>query len=284
MPPVPHLTVQKNLIYGAERRGKRLSHSELSSVVDMLEIAPLLSRRPHSLSGGERQRVAIGRALLCDPAVLLMDEPLAALDGSRKAEVLPYIRRLQSEIRTPLIYVSHALEEIAEIADQVALMDGGRVVALDPLERLSARLELHPLTGRYEAGAFVTGTVQPDSAGPGMVAIALDEAGQIILSHPPLPAGQRVRIRIKARDVSLSTQTPEGLSIQNRFHGKIVDFKPDEDGPMVEVLVDVGQLIWVRVTKHAWDQLDLRPGMPIWTLIKSVAIDRVALDRPRNRS
>ncbi len=276
----PHMTVRSNLNYGRKRNGD--GSVGFDQAVQLLGLDHLLDRKPFALSGGERQRVAIGRALLSNPSLLLMDEPLASLDSHRKNEILPFIARLKDEVGTPILYVSHAMEEIAQLADVVALMDAGRIVAMDSVERLTARLDLHPLTGRYEAGAFLTARIAEKSAATGLMRLAV--AGKAFLTVPaaPFPLGSEMKLRIRARDVSLSLSEPKDISILNRLPGTVIEVRPDAEGPMAEVLVDVGAPVWARVTKLSAETLKLAPGQEIWALIKTVAIDRTSPGRQKS--
>ena len=188
------------------------------AVVALLGLAPLLERRPGDLSGGEKQRVAIGRALLAAPRLLLMDEPLASLDAPRKAEILPFIERLRDELRLPIIYVSHAMEEIVRLADTLVLLSAGKVAAVGTVEELTSRLDLRPLTGRHEAGAVIRATVAGHDVTYGLSELAFP-GGRLRVSRLALPLGTPVRVRIRARDVALATARPTGISIRNIVAG-----------------------------------------------------------------
>jgi len=275
----PHLSVHGNLTYGQKRNGE--GSIRLSQAVDLLDLEPLLGRKPYALSGGERQRVAIGRALLANPRLLLMDEPLASLDSHRKGEILPFIARLRDEIGVPILYVSHAMEEIAQFADQVALMEAGRVIAVDTVEHLTARLDLHPLTGRYEAGAFLSARITEKNTADGLMRLTLNGGAKLMVPMADRPLGTEMKLRIRARDVSIALQEPQDISILNRLPGTVIDIRPDTDGPMAEVLIDVGVPVWSRITKLSASTLSLSPGKPVWALIKSVAIDRTAPGRTK---
>lgn len=275
----PHLDVRANLEYGRKRNGD--GSVSFDQAVQLLGLDQLLPRKPFALSGGERQRVAIGRALLSNPKLLLMDEPLASLDSHRKSEILPFIARLKDEVGTPILYVSHAMEEIAQLADAVALMDSGRIVAMDTVERLTARLDLHPLTGRYEAGAFLTARIAEKNAASGLMRLSIADGTFLTVPAAPFPLGSQMKLRIRARDVSLALNEPQDISILNRLPGKVVEVRPDEEGPMVEVLIDVGAPVWARVTKLSAHSLKLAPGRQVWALIKSVAIDRTSPGRQK---
>lgn len=278
----PHLSVRKNLLFGQKRNGS--GAVTLDQTVSLLDLEHLLDRKPARLSGGERQRVAIGRALLANPRILLMDEPLAALDGQRKGEILPFIARMRDEVGIPILYVSHAMEEVAQLADRVALMANGRVVAFDSVERLTARLDLHPLTGRYEAGAFLTARISEKNAATGLMRVTIADGTSLLVPISSRPLGSELKVRVRARDVSLALSEPRDISILNRLPGTIVETRPDKDGPMTEVLIDIGVPIWARITKLSESRLGLEKGKRVWALIKSVAIDRTSPGRTKDES
>jgi molybdate transport system ATP-binding protein len=278
----PHLSVRRNLLYGAWfARGPR-EPRRFAEVVELLGIDHLLQRRPRSLSGGERQRVAIGRALLCEPAALLMDEPLASLDPARKAEILPYLERLRDQARLPIVYVSHSIDEVARLARTMVLMSAGRVAAVGPMSEVMARLDLRPLTGRFEAGVVIEGRIAAHDDAWQLTAVAL---GDQQLAVPRLEAapGTPVRLRIRARDVALALRRPQETSIQNVLRGRVVELGW-QDGPFVEVNVAVGTAadrgprLTARLTRRAADALQLAAGREVFALIKAIALDRVVPD------
>src|SRR3954469_16902882 len=203
----PHLTVRRNLLYGRWFRRPEPGAPSLEEVVDLLGIAPLLARRPGALSGGEKQRVAIGRALLASPRLLLMDEPLAALDAARKSEILPYIERLRRETGLPIVYVSHAIDEVARLADHVAVMSEGRIAAFGPVEEVMSRLDLRPMTGRYEAGSVINASVAAHDTLYGLTELRF-AGGSITVPGTDLALGSSVRVRIRDRDVSVARDKP----------------------------------------------------------------------------
>lgn len=269
----PHLTARQNLLYGRWFAARPLRRSGLDQVVELLGIGPLLARRPGTLSGGEKQRVAIGRALLADPRLLLMDEPLASLDHERKAEILPFLDRLRTEQRVPILYVSHALDEVTRLADTLVLISAGTVAAAGPVAQIMARLDLGPLTGRAEAGSILTATVLGHD---GRYALTeLDVLGQRLrvplLEEPP---GASVRLRIRARDVAIAIAPPGSISIRNQLAGRIAALVV-EAGPFAELTVDLGgALLRARLTRSAVDELQLRPGLAVTALVKTVAVER----------
>ncbi|HEX7970148.1 MAG TPA: molybdenum ABC transporter ATP-binding protein [Stellaceae bacterium] len=276
----PHYSVRGNLAYG--RRRSAAHAVGFDAVVALLGLETLLDRRPGDLSGGEKQRVAIGRALLAEPRLMLMDEPLASLDAPRKAEILPFIERLRDELRIPIVYVSHAMEEIVRLADTLVLVSEGRVAAVGPVEELTSRLDLRPLTGRYEAGAVIRATVAGHDLTYGLTELAFP-GGRLRVSHVALPLGTTVRARIRARDVALATTRPTGISIRNIFAGRIVEIAPDR-GPLVDVRLDIGTpeqpvALWARVTARAAQELGLAVGREVHALVKTVALDRASYGR-----
>jgi len=282
----PHLDVRANLEYGAPRRRGGDQAIRFDDVVDMLGIGALLARRTHHLSGGERQRIAIGRALLSGPELLLMDEPLANLDVARRAEILPYIEQLRDSLGLPIIYVSHATEEVIRLADTVVLMSDGKTVASGPVEEVMSRLDLRPLTGRYEAGAVLPVSVAGHDAADGLS--RLDFAGgTMIVPAVELPPGQTLRIRVRARDVALALDAPSGISILNVFAGRVLEIEEAGTAQM-DVLLDIAVpqtddasdtpcRLWARITKRSARELALAPGTPVHAMIKAVAIDRHSL-------
>jgi molybdate transport system ATP-binding protein len=274
----PHLKVRDNLLYGWRRAPKRTRRIRLDEVVDLLGLAPLLARRPGALSGGEKQRVALGRALLANPRLLLMDEPLASLDQARKQEVLPFVERLRDELDLPIVYVSHAMEEIVRLADTLVLVSDGRVVESGPVEALTSRLDLRPLTGRYEAGTVIAATVAAHDAADELSELAF-AGGRLWVPRLDRPVGTPLRLRIRARDVALSLERPRAISIQNVLPATVVDLG-EEQGAQIDVRLDLGgAALWARVTARARRELELEPGKAVFALVKSAALDRHALGR-----
>ncbi len=275
----PHLSVAGNLRYGMKRRGGSV---DFDQIVALLDLRSLLNRTPASLSGGEKQRVAIGRALLASPRLLLMDEPLASLDGPRKAEILPFIERMRDDLAIPIVYVSHAMEEIVRLADTLVLMSEGSIAAVGPVEDLMSRLDLRPLTGRYEAGSVLTVTVENHDAESAVSTLTFDGM-RLTVPLVDVPAGDKLRIRIRARDVSLALTPPTGISILNIFPGTITEISDRKDG-QVDVLINIGPILWARITRLAASRLGLAPGSAVHALVKAVAIDRQSVGRYRRGS
>jgi molybdate transport system ATP-binding protein len=269
----PHLSVRQNLLYGRWFSSARADPGRFGEVVELLGIEGLLARRPRSLSGGERQRVAIGRALLCAPAALLMDEPLASLDAPRKAEILPYLERLRDQARLPIVYVSHAIDEVAQLARTMVLMSDGRVAAAGPIAEIMNRLDLRPMTGRFEAGVVVEAIVVEHDQTFQLTRVSIGAQSQVV-PRMAERLGARVRLRNRAPDVAHATEPPAGNSIQNILPGRVIELSR-EAGTFVEVNVDVGIVLSARLTRLAATKLRLEPGLPVFALVKSIALDRV---------
>ncbi len=279
----PHMSVKSNLLYGAGRGEE--SRFSLNQITDLLDIDHLLNRRPGDLSGGEKQRVSIGRTLLSHPQALLMDEPLASLDGARKAEILPFIQRLRDELGLPIIYVSHSLEEVVRLADAMVLIDGGAIAATGDISEITSRLDLYPLTGRYEAGSVLEATIQEQDEEYGLTVLQT-AGGAIRVPRLSLTIGQPLRLRIRARDVALSLSEPTGTSFQNILSGTVaeigehIQMRHDSGASaMVEISVDIGAPLRVRVTRKSLVELGLQVGSPVFAMIKAVSIDRHTLGR-----
>ena len=275
----PHLTVRQNLLYGrwfAPRDGER---EDFDRVIDLLGIAGLLDRRPGRLSGGEKQRVAIGRALLANPRLLLMDEPLASLDEARKTEILPYIERLRDQSRVPIVYVSHSVAEVARLASSMVLLSDGKVAAVGSTSELMHRLDLFPLTGRAEAGAIVEAVVERHDEAFGLSELR-SRSGLWRLPRLDAPVGARLRLRVRARDVMLARSVPKDLSALNILPGVVADIGRT-DGPIVEIKLDCnGDALIARLTRYSVEHLSIRTGEPVHALVKSVALDRRSLSGP----
>ena len=266
----PHMSVATNLRFGLRRAAP--GPVQFDEVVELLGIGALLSRRPHTLSGGERQRVAIGRALLAQPHLLLMDEPLASLDSARKAEIMPYLTRLKTALRLPVLYVTHSLDEVAELADSLVLIDAGRVIGCGPLPEIAARADL-PLAQRDDAGAVLLCRVTEHDPARQLSRL---EGGGVTLWLPLLdtPIGAERRIRIPAREVILAGKVPESISVHNVVPGEVRRIADDARGHsvLVEIALADGSLI-SRVTPDAIVKLALSAGAPVLALIKSTSIE-----------
>ncbi len=271
----PHMSVEANLTYGMRLVPASERRVDKDRVVELLELGSLLRRRPARLSGGERQRVAIGRALLASPELLLMDEPLASLDAARRNEVMAFIERLRDDLAIPIVYVSHAMDEVIRLADTMVVVSEGKVVATGGVEDLMSRLDLRPHTGRHEAGAVIRAEVV--ARDPEHDLLYLEFAGRR-MSAPglDLPMGTRIRVHIRARDVALSLTKPEGTSILNVFEGTVRAIEA-ADGPRADVLLDIGAPLIARITRKSLADLALAPGKTVHAMVKAVAIDRHSL-------
>ncbi len=268
----PHLTVRQNLLYGRWFAPRSETPGEVDQVVGLLGIGHLLGRRPGLLSGGEKQRVAIGRALLSRPRLLVMDEPLAALDEGRKAEILPYIERLRDETRIPIVYVSHSVAEVTRLATSLVVLSDGKVVAAGPTAAIMARIDLFPLTGRAEAGAILDTRVAGHDAEYGLT-ILRAAAGELRVPRLDLPVGAALRVRIRARDVMIAARVPEGLSALNVLPGTVAEIARS-DGPIVEMRLDcAGEALIARLTRRSVATPALEPGRAVYAVIKTIAFD-----------
>jgi molybdate transport system ATP-binding protein len=274
----PHLTVRQNLMFGRWFRSRQERKVQLETVLDLLGISHLLERRPRALSGGEKQRVAIGRALLASPRLLLMDEPLAALDDERKAEILPFVERLRDEANVPIIYVSHSLMEVSRLANVIVVLRNGRVAAIgDPAEVLS-QIDLVPRNAIKEAGAVFEARISQHDAQFGLTTLQ-SKAGPLRAPRLDLPIGTTVRVRVRARDVMIANASPIGLSALNVLPGKVLEMRKIED-PFVEVYIDCsGVRLSARLTRKSVETLGLKAELPVYAILKSVALDKNTLGK-----
>lgn len=269
----PHLTVAQNLAYGLRFAPTGASGPGPAEVADLLGISALTGRRPAALSGGEKQRVAIGRALLSRPRMLLMDEPLAALDSARKAEILPYLERLRDRTGLPILYVSHSMAEVARLATTVVVLDGGRVARSGPAERVLSDPDMVRQIGLREAGAILPAVLtrhHPD----GLSELAIS-GGCVFLPAIDLGPGGRTRVRILAHDVILSRERPDGLSALNILPATVIALR-EGSGPGVMVQMQCGEdRLLARITRRSADALGLAPGIAVHAVIKSVSVARI---------
>lgn len=264
----PHLNVRQNLLYG--RRFAGADGPAPERVCDLLGIGHLLSRRPGALSGGERQRVALGRAILSNPRILLMDEPLAALDSARKAEIVPYLERLRDETRLPILYVSHSAAEIARLATTVVLIEDGSVTASGPAAQVLADPGSIPAIGLRETGAIITARLEGHD-GDGLSRLAT-AAGPLWLPQVAAAPGAVLRLRILAQDVMLALTRPEGISALNILEATVADLRRG-DGPGAMVRLAIGdETLLARITARSARALDLRPGLQLFAVLKAVAV------------
>ena len=269
----PHLDVESNLLYGLRRAPAAVRVIDPEHVIQLLGLKALLHRLPDKLSGGEKQRVAIGRALLAQPRLLLMDEPLASLDVPRQSEVLRYIEQLRDDLHIPIVYVSHAVGEITRLADTVVLLADGKALAYGPVDEVMGRIDLRPHTGRYESGSVIESVVAGHDLSYGLTTLRFD-GGELIVPNVEALVGERVRVRIRARDVSLAIERPAGLSVLNVLSATLVAIS-GEEGPIVELQLQTGEAaLLARITRKSLHELALREGQQVYALIKAVSLDR----------
>jgi len=268
----PHLTVRRNLRYGRFFTPAGERYADESAVVDLLGIGDLLDRRPGHLSGGEKQRVAIGRALIASPRLILMDEPLASLDEARKAEILPYIERLRDETRIPIVYVSHSIAEVSRLATDVVVLSGGRVQASGPAAAVLSRPDALPVGERDESGALVDLEIvsQDDAFG---LTVLRSSAGEWRLPRIGRPVGTTVRARIRARDVMIMTQAPAGISALNVLAARVEEVTPGEGTDALVTLACGTDRLLARITRRSVHALDIAAGRDVYAVVKSVSFD-----------
>jgi molybdate transport system ATP-binding protein len=269
----PHLSVRQNLLYGAwvTRSGQR--QENLARVAGLLGIEALLGRYPGRLSGGEKQRVAIGRALLASPALLLMDEPLASLDEPRKQEIIPYLEKLRDEARIPIIYVSHSVAEVSRLADTLVILDNGKLRAAGPAIELMQRLDLILPAGTGEEGALIEAEVESHDSAYDLTSL-VSRAGTWRVPRIAIAPGKAVRMQIRARDVMIARQRPEDMSALNVMPAVVREIGPMA-GPGVEIKLDCnGEALVARLTRYSAERLALRVGAPVFAIVKSVSFDR----------
>ena len=282
----PHLSVRRNLRFGRWFAPPGERPIDFNSVVEILAIGKLLSRHPARLSGGERQRVAIGRALLCCPRLLLFDEPLAALDMERKLEILPLIERLRDEFAVPIVYVSHAIEEVARLANFIVVLDAGRVKAIGGPGEVFGALGGNSAWSRFDRISVLTMKVCGENAAYGLTELK-HPAGTVWLAGPAGPLGGQVRIIVKATDVVLAARPPHDLSVRSSLRGQIGSI--EKHGPLaaVEIVLEGEGHLYAVTTRHALDELGLDRGARLFALIKTSALDErqvAAMDRGRTEA
>ncbi|MCC7258489.1 MAG: molybdenum ABC transporter ATP-binding protein [Gammaproteobacteria bacterium] len=267
----PHLDVRDNLTFGLKRHRHVPVRIPFDEVVDLLGLEALLTRRPGTLSGGERQRVALGRALLSQPRLLLLDEPLASLDAARREEILPYLERLRDRWQVPMVHVSHQFEEVLRLATHVVALDAGRVLTSGPLVRAALDPALGRLVGAAAVGAVLETTVAGIDATTGLCRLPLGDNELRLLANGLAP-GTRVRLQMLARDVIVATRPPEGLSVRNVLRGHIAAISAESaDSDLVSIDIG-GALILARITRAATQALALAAGQPVWALVKAVSL------------
>jgi len=266
----PHLSVAGNLRY-AERRAAGSTYVSLETVTALLALGPLMDRRTHQLSGGERQRVAIRRALLTQPRLLLLDEPLAALDDARREEVLPYLETLRDQLAIPMVYVTHDFDEVLRLATHIVLMESGAVIAQGEVAKMSLDPHLRSLIGPDQVGAIIDGVVLGFDTASGLTKVRVGH-GELHVQAKDLVVGTPLRVQLLARDVIVSTQVPQRLSVRNCLAGLVTSIQGDHLGSDL-ITIDIGgAAIVARITKAATRELSLTPQMNAWALVKSVSL------------
>jgi molybdate transport system ATP-binding protein len=276
----PHLSVRENLEYGSRRLPRALARTAtFDDVVSLLGLQALIERRPHELSGGEQQRVALGRALLVQPRLLLLDEPLASLDLARREDVLPYLERLRDAFAIPIVYVSHQFDEILRLATRVVLLAAGRVLADGDIATVSRDPQLRAIVGPDSVGAVVAGLVERVDAA-GLAAIRVGDA-ELAVEMDNVAVGQRIQIQVLARDVIVACELPRALSVRNVVAARVVSITPDV-GRSVLVELDIGRTstLLARITSRASQELALATGQQVWALIKAVSLRGHAFSVP----
>ncbi len=279
----PHLSVRRNLLYGARRasRAGREGPLQFDDIVGLLGVSDLVERSPAALSGGERQRVAIGRALLSQPRLLLMDEPLSGLDQGTKEGILPYLEALHERLSMPILYVSHDIREVARLADTIVVLSNGRPVCTGQIDEVLERLDLELGTGPFEAGVLLRARVAGHDPRYRMTRLLLN-GQEIVIPVADLRVGDEVRLRIRARDVALATVRPDSISVRNILAGTVLEVSEDPETAFAEVLLDIGGgRLRARITRDASADLNLDVGMPVYALVKSISFDRPAVGPER---
>jgi molybdate transport system ATP-binding protein len=264
----PHMNIENNLRFGWRRAQNPASETEVAHMIELLGLASLLARSPKALSGGEKGRVALGRALLSSPDILLLDEPLAALDAARRGEILPYLERLRDETKLPMFYVSHSVDEVARLADEIVVLCDGRVVEQGSVFDLLTRID----TNIDTVGAVLDAQVQSHRMSDGLTVLSFD-GGQLIVSQIARDVGRRVRVRVRAEDIMLAREEPRAISANNVLPATVAAVRID-DGPQAEVQLACGATRLVaRITRASVARLGLTPGTPVFAIIKSVIVD-----------
>jgi molybdate transport system ATP-binding protein len=266
----PHLSVASNLKFGAARAPAQ-HYVTLDTVAGLLDLGSLMNRRTHQLSGGERQRVAIGRALLSQPNLLLLDEPLASIDAARRGELLPYLETLRDQLNIPMVYVSHDFDEVLRLATYIVLMESGKTIAQGGVAEMSLNKDLRLIIGADAVGAIVDGTVLGMDPSSGLTRVGVGH-GELRVQLAKVAPGTKLRVQLLARDLIVATQPPRNLSVRNILTGLVTAVVSD-DADSDLIAIDIGAtLIMARVTKAATRELSLAAGLPAWALVKSVSL------------
>lgn len=268
----PHLSVKQNLLFGGWFAPRNARQIDFDAVVETLGIGPLLKRRPARLSGGERQRVAIGRALLSCPKLLLFDEPLAALDMQRKLEIMPLIEQVRDEFKVPMVYVSHAIEEVVRLAATIVVIDAGRVKAIGTPGEVFGRVAAHEADERFDRASVLTVKIAGVDAPYGLTELK-HPAGTVWLAGQVGPLGGVARIIVNATDVILALHPPHDLSVRSVLSGVIEAIEQSGPVAMVEIALDGEGRLFATATRHALDELGLDRGVHVFALIKTSALD-----------
>ena len=275
----PHLSVRRNLLFGRRFAPRDAPREGFERVVELLGIGALLDRRPRGLSGGEAQRVAIGRALLSSPRLLLMDEPLASLDEARRAEIIPYLERLRDESRVPMLYVSHSVSEVARLATTVVAIEDGRVLRAGPAAEVLADPQAVPALGRRAAGAVLSARVLGHDDRDGLTELAVS-AGRLVLPRIDAAPGSTVRVRIEASDVILALRPPEGISALNVLPAVVTAIREGEGpGAAVGLLAGEDRLL-ARITRRSVRAMGLAPGSRCHAVLKAMSVARGDVGSP----
>lgn len=266
----PHLTVRGNLDYADRRADAEKPGHPYAQIVSAMALEPLLDRHPQTLSGGEKQRAAIARTLLTRPDLLLLDEPLSALDNARKGELLPFLETLKSEFALSTIYVSHDVDEVSRIADRVMMLEAGRVIATGRTDEVLSRFGLEAGRNPYEQAAVLSGVIDQEAARDGLLAVRIGEAMIWLAANVDLENGAQVSLKIPARDVSIALEKPTGISIQNMLAASVVAIEPTKRPAFQTVTLSVSDhTLLATVTRKAVTDLGLVPGQSVFALIKS---------------
>jgi molybdate transport system ATP-binding protein len=279
----PHLDVAGNLDYGARRAPRDGHYVDRGELIALLGLGPLLGRRVHQLSGGERQRVALGRALLAQPRLLLLDEPLASIDAARRDEVLPYLESLRDRYAVPMLYVSHQYDEVLRLATQLVLLADGRIQGCGAPGELSLDPALRRLIGTDAVGAVLDAEVTAVDAAAGLASVAIGP-GRLRLPLPGAAPGARLRLNVLARDVILATEPPHALSVRNVLEGTLAEVVAESPDEALAIVALGGPRLLARVTRAAVEELGLTPGRRVWALVKAASLRGHAFARTAPRA
>jgi molybdate transport system ATP-binding protein len=270
----PHLTVRQNLTCGTWFASRRRAVDDFGRITRLLGLEALLDRSPERLSGGEKQRVAIGRALLSAPRLLIMDEPLASLDEPRKNEIMPFIERLRDEVRLPIIYVTHSTAEAARLATTVAVLQNGKLAAFGPVTDILRHSRVLPPSDHDEAGSVIDARVAAHDTAAGTTRLSTP-GGTWIVPITDAPLGTALRLVVRARDVMIATDRPSGLSALNILEGKLASLQESMDGSLDAEVDCHGDRLTARITRVSAERLGLAPGRTVYAIVKALAFDRI---------